>query len=126
MLACALQILFPKLEILLSCWQLAFAKHHPAHFLFHRIPKQKQQLFPRTRNKRGMASNNLGRINKTVTQNYFRTNAENMESIESIFTRFMCRSSLLVFIIGEPVVDCVDLKIVNLKIDAGAKIERCV
>ena len=72
-----------------------------------------------------MASNNLGRINKTVTQNYFRTNAENMESIESIFTRFMCRSSLLVFIIGEPVVDCVDLQIVNLKID-GAKIERCV
>ena len=70
-----------------------------------------------------MASNNLGRTNKTVTQKYFLTNAENMESI---FTRFMCRSSLLVFIIGEPVVDCVDLKIVNLKIDAGAKIERCV
>ena len=69
-----------------------------------------------------MASNNLGRRNKTVTQNYFLTN----ENMESIFTRFMCRSSLLVFIIGEPVVDCVDLKIVNLKIDAGAKIERCV
>ena len=69
-----------------------------------------------------MASNNLGRTNKTVTQKYFLTNAENMESI---ITRFMCRSSLLVFIIGEPVVDCVDLKIVNLKID-GAKMERCV
>ena len=63
-----------------------------------------------------MASNNLGRTNKIVTQN---------ENMESIFTRFMCRSSLLVFIIGEPVVDCVDLKIVNLKID-GAKMERCV
>ena len=68
-----------------------------------------------------MASNNLG--GKTVTLGHFLTNAENMESI---FTRFMCRSSLLVFIIGEPVIDCVDLKIVNLKIDAGAKIERCV
>ena len=54
-----------------------------------------------------MASNNLGRTNKTVTQKYFLTNAENMESI---FTRFMCRSSLLVFIISEPVVDCVDLE----------------
>ena len=69
-----------------------------------------------------MASNKLWRKNKIVTQNYFLTNAENMESI---ITRFMCRSSLLVFIIGEPVVDCVDLKIVNLKID-GAKMERCV
>ena len=69
-----------------------------------------------------MASNNLGRTNKTVTQNYFLT----YENMESIFTRFMCRSSLLVFIIGEPVIDCVDLKIVNLKIDAGAKIEMGV
>ena len=69
-----------------------------------------------------MASNNLGRTNKTVTQNYFLTN----ENMESIITRFMCRSSLLVFIIGEPVIDCVDLKMVNLKIDAGAKIERRV
>ena len=68
-----------------------------------------------------MASNNLGGKNKTVTQNYFLTN----ENMESIFTRFMCRSSLLVFIIGEPVVDCVDLKIVNLKIDR-AKIESSV